>query len=417
MTDVSRIRPMLLLVSLLVVGGVGVVYWIEPPELIETRSWLPVVPEPLEQRLAVTGRIVPRALLTVSAPFESILQDKWFADDQLVARGQLLVKLDTDLLQMQIRESLAERLKAESAVRILAGWGDGEEVVRARRSLNSSQLSLADTRRKLAESEMLLRQGIVPRMEVDNLTQQVKAQSVEVKAALSELMLVSKRGEGDYQQVAELQLANARARHSSLLALQQQSEIRAPFAGIIVRLPAGQAGNAEKPVEPGVRLSQGQPLFGLANLERLSVQARVDEVDVNQLRVGMSVEISGDGFNDRLQGIVSTVSTQAIADDIQSDSATYHVTVAVPALDPVRQQRLRLGMSARLSILTYQNPNAIVLPAEAIGEEGGKHFVSYRSAVNGSETKREVTLGRAALNGVEVFGINGGFVRKEVDME
>nr|GFD04566.1 hypothetical protein [Tanacetum cinerariifolium] len=92
------------------------------------------------------------------------------------SRGQLLLRLNTDLLRMQIRDALAERLKAESAVHTLESWADGEEMARARRALSSSQLGLVDTHRKLAETQGLLEQGIVPRIEVDSLEQQLNTQ-------------------------------------------------------------------------------------------------------------------------------------------------------------------------------------------------------------------------------------------------
>jgi multidrug efflux pump subunit AcrA (membrane-fusion protein) len=201
-----------------------------------------------------------------------------------------------------------------------------------------------------------------------------------------------------------------------LLALEQRGQIKAPFAGIIVPLPEGPSGNADKPVEPGVRVTQGQPLFGLASFERLSVKAKVDESDINQLREGMPVEISGDGFDHVLQGTVRAVGAQAIASGMHVDSASYHVTVALPPLENVSQKNLRLGMTARLSVLTYQNPNAVVLPAGVIEEASGKHFVIYRADQHARETRREVTLGRATVDGVEVFGMDAGFVRREVSM-
>jgi multidrug efflux pump subunit AcrA (membrane-fusion protein) len=416
MTDRRVLKSKALKVGLTLAAAAALVYCIWPGEADSGQRWLAVVRAPLEHRVGLVGRIVPGSSITLTSPFEGHVEDKLFADDQRVVRGQLLLRISPDLLRMQIRDAMTERLKAQSAVQVLEGWLDGEEMARAKRALSSSQLNLADTRRKLAESQGLLAQGIVPRMEVDALGQQLKTQHLDVKAARAELHQVRKRGQGEHRQIADMQLANALARHESLLALEPRGEITAPFAGIVVRLPGRASGVDDKPVEPGVRLSQGQPLFGLASLERLHVQASVDEADINQLREGMPVDISGEGFDDQLRGIVSAVGTQSVA-DMRSDSASYHVTVAMPALDPASQQRLRLGMTARLSILTYQNADAVVLPADAVGEAGGKHFVIHRDSENGPETHRAVTLGHATVNGLEVFGVEAGFVRREVSMD
>jgi multidrug efflux pump subunit AcrA (membrane-fusion protein) len=416
MTDTCRFTSAFLLLCTLVASGAALVYWTSADEPIPEARWLSVIASPLEHRIGLTGRIVPGSSVTMTAPFDGYVAEKHFTDDQRVSPGQLLLSLDPALLHMQIRDALAERLKAESAVQAFEDWPNGEAMARARRALSTSQMALADTQRKLTETRELLEQGIVPRMEADSQVRQLQIQTLDVRAAQAELKQVSKRGQGEHRQIADMQLANTRARHETLLALEQRGQIKAPFAGIIVPLPEGPSGNADKPVEPGVRVTQGQPLFGLASFERLSVKAKVDESDINQLREGMPVEISGDGFDHVLQGTVRAVGAQAIASGMHVDSASYHVTVALPPLENVSQKNLRLGMTARLSVLTYQNPNAVVLPAGVIEEASGKHFVIYRADQHARETRREVTLGRATVDGVEVFGMDAGFVRREVSM-
>lgn len=417
MTDLWPHGAKWLKAGLILTACVALGLSLERDEPKSLQLWHAVVPGPIEHRIGLVGRIVPGTSIILTAPFEGHIEEKNFAEDQRVPQGELLLKIGPDLLHLQIRDSLAERLKAESAVQALDDWANGEEMARARRAVSTSQLSLDDTRRKLAETRTLLEQGIVPRMELDSLTQQLKTQTLDLDAARAELAQVRKRAKGEHRQIADMQLANARARHEALLALASRGEVRAPFPGIVMRLPEGASAGNEKPIEAGVRLSQGQPLFGLASVERLNVQARVDESDINQLREGMPVEIRGDGFEDLLQGTVTAVGAQAIASDMHGDNAAYHLVVALAPLEGAIQQRLRLGMSAHLSILTYHNPNAVVLPVDAVVEKGGQHFVVHRTAMNSPETRRSVTLGKATVSGVEVFGMDAGFVLREVGMD
>jgi multidrug resistance efflux pump len=72
-------------------------------------------------------------------------------------------------------------------------------------------------------------------------------------------------------------------------------------------------------------------LFGLANIERLKIVAKVSELDINQLHQGQAVEVLGDGFDgERLTGSVSVVSGLAIASDSQG-SAQFPVTLSIPS--------------------------------------------------------------------------------------
>ena len=72
---------------------------------------------------------------------------------------------------------------------------------------------------------------------------------------------------------------------------------------------------------------------------------QVDEADVNQLREGLPVEVSGDGFEGLvLQGSISAVGRQSITNDTQGAGASYLVTVSLPLLTIEQQAKVRLGM-------------------------------------------------------------------------
>ncbi|MDB5982392.1 MAG: transporter [Pseudomonas sp.] len=396
-------------------SGAGAFLYVEARSVTSiAEQWLPIEPAPLVQRVGLAGRIEPGALLTLTAPFEGIVQDKPVEEGQRVERGQRLVRLDTGLLQIQLRDARAELLKAQRAVQDLQGWNTGQDMARARRALSNSQLTLNDTERKLKETHRLLERGIVPRMDLDALKQQAQVQRLDLRAAEAELKDVEAKGRGEHRQIADMQLENANAKYVALRAQEVQRDISAPFAGIIVRLSGDANDSKARPLQQGARVSQGQALFGLANLEQLKVVAKVDESDINQLRVGLPVDITGDGFGGLLlNGRISSVGSQAQQAEFQGSGASYEIAVSLPALTPEQQQHIRLGMSARLSIITYQNPSAIVVPFAAINERDGQQFVSYRRAPEKEARRVDVSLGQATSEGIEVFGLFPGFIRTD----
>jgi hypothetical protein len=116
----------------------------------------------------------------------------------------------------------------------------------------------------------------------------------------------------------------------------------------------------------------------------------------------------GDGFDgERLKGFVSVVSGLAIASDTQG-SAQFPVTLSIPTLTPEQLQRVRLGMSARLNIVTYNNEQAIVIPSQAIEPD---MTVAYREAMDKPVERVKVTTGQSTAQGVEVFGLKPGLVK------
>lgn len=380
--------------------------------------WQRVRPEPLTLRLGLVGRLEADMTLTVSAPFDGTIQDKRITVGQRVERDQLLYTLDTAQLDVQVRQALAELLKAKRAVQDLANWESGQEVGRARRAVATARMGLADTERKLAETRSLLDRGIVPRLEVDALDQQARQQRLDLASAQAELTSTLARGQGENLQIADMELTNATAKHGDLAAARERRTIKAPFAGVAVNVPGPAIAAPMAPVQVGSRVTPGQPLIGMASVEHLKAIAKVDEADVNQLREGLPVEVSGDGFEGLvLQGSISAVGRQSITNDTQGVGASYLVTVSLPLLTIEQQAKVRLGMSARLSIITYRNDQAVVVPAAALARIGDDLTVVHRDTAEQPGRRIAVTEGRATTAGVEVFGVPAGYVEVPDDAE
>ena len=114
---------------------------------------------------------------------------------------------------------------------------------------------------------------------------------------------------------------------------------------------------------------------------------------------------------DSSSGVVGSVDeVPSVASDSQG-SAQFPVTLSIPKLTPQQLQRVRLGMSARLTIVTYNNDQAIVVPAQAISRGDGVMTVEYRAAMDKPVERVNVTTGQSTAQGVEVFGLKPGFVK------
>lgn len=322
--------------------------------------------------------------------------------------------MDPATLEVQLRDALSAQLKARRTVQEMQDWNSSPAVSRARRSLRTAEMTAGNTQRKLTESENLFKRGIIPRNELDDLKQQTQQQQLDLASARMDLQQAQAQGQGEYRQIADMELTNATVKYEALHTLLDGKEVKAPFSGIVVPAPGSNnspqsGGNNNAPVQAGSKVSQGQVLFGLANIERLKIVARVSELDINQLHPGQAVEVMGDGFDgERLTGSVSVVSGLAIASDSQG-SAQFPVTLSIPKLTAQQLQRVRLGMSARLTIVTYNNAQAIVVPSQAINRDD--MTVEYRAAMDKPVERVKVTTGQSTAQGVEVFGLKPGFVK------
>ncbi|ANF86884.1 Transporter [Pseudomonas antarctica] len=413
-TNKKRLLGATLIVLLTGAGVTALSHRSDAGQTNTAEQWLAVKPDSLVHQIGLVGKIEPDTTLTLTAPFDGNVLANLVEQGQRVEAGQVLLRMDPATLEVQLRDALSAQLKARRTVQEMQDWDSSPAVSRARRSLRTAEMTAGNTQRKLTESENLFKRGIIPRNELDDLKQQTQQQQLDLASARSDLQQAQAQGQGEYRQIADMELTNATVKYDALHTLLDGKEVKAPFSGIVVPAPGNNnspqsGGNNNAPVQAGSKVSQGQVLFGLANIERLKIVARVSELDINQLHQGQAVEVMGDGFDgERLTGSVSVVSGLAIASDSQG-SAQFPVTLSIPKLTAQQLQRVRLGMSARLTIVTYNNEQAIVVPSHAINRDD--MTVEYRAAMDKPVERVKVTTGQSTAQGVEVFGLKPGFVK------
>lgn len=374
-------------------------------------QWVQVQPRVVEQQLGLVGRIQAAHQETLAAPFDALIREVLVREGQSVAAGQALLRLDTTQLDIQQRQALAELLKAQRDAHQLRNWANSAEVARARRIVQAARAALTNTQANWRDTQALFERGIVARLELEALTQQLHAQQQDLLAAQDELRTVEARGQGEERRIAEMELSNAQARHRAVSLQSEQQVLRAPFSGVVIRPSVPEGG---KPIitQPGVQISQGTPLLTVIALDRLQVLTRVQEADLHRLSENLPVRITGDGFPDHtLTGRISAIAIQGQAADTLAAAAHYDLVVAVDTPKIEAAQGIRLGMSAQLAIVLYRNEQAIVVPAQALTTESdGSLSVLYRATPESMPSKRPVVPIQAFTQGIEVQGLPSGYI-------
>lgn len=358
---------------------------------------------PFTSRVTVLGTVAAGKAVPVLAPFDGVVRERRAQPGDRVEAGDVLVVLDTGEMQSRLRDARAGLLKAEMAVRALTRWEESPDVLRARRALQAAEAGLATTTRQVTETKTLLSRGVVARNEYDGLVQQRAAQELMVANARQDLAATLERGSDDNRRLAELDHQNAAARLDDLQAQVAAAELRAAAAGVLTRPPVGGPGTPLPPaVEPGARVSRGQPLYAIADAAALAVAGKVDEVDINRIRVGQPAWIESDAFPGAALA-ARVVGISAEADSQQGNRAPTFEVRAVFAGDGALRRGVRIGMSARLSIDVASDPQAIVVPIDAIREAAQAPHVVVRDPRSGETRSRDVVLGATRDDGVEVL--------------
>ena len=201
-----------------------------------------------------------------------------------------------------------------------------------------------------------------------------------------------------------------------LEALQEQKEdctIRAGISGVITAINVSEGSNFN-----------GGTIASIEGVERFIVEAQVEEYDVADIAVGMKVLVKTDATRDvEIEGVITYVAPRATNSgsasmsgfsslmggmdtssfSSSSGSATYLVKIELKE----QNDRLRLGMNAKTSIITEESTNVWSVPYDAVyTREDGTTYLEEVTSKNedGNYVTKEldVTVGLQGTYYVEV---------------
>ncbi len=291
-----------------------------------------------------------------------------------VAAGAVLITLSPIEAEAQSRESEANVAQIEARLSLVAGQPlDVERVPEVAAARASKELAEAD----FARIRTLLDQKVVSQAEFDLRRTQFEATSSQYAAARNAAL----------QQYRSYEAARARA--SIARKALADTEVRAPFSGLVV----------ERKVSAGDFVTRGTKIATIVKVSPLRVQLTVPEQSIAMVKPGQAVRVQVDAYPDRqFDGRVRFVSPS-----LRADQRALTVEAVIPNTDGV----LMAGMFVSADIELPAREPALLVPTEAIlpSTGGGRVFVLHADRAE----ERLVTLGMSFGTRTEILkGIAAG---------
>lgn len=364
-----------------------------------------VEPGELRSTLSLRGRLALGRIVQVVSPMESHVRAVHARPGQRVAHNDRLVDLDTGALAVEYRSARVEHIEARERLVALEDWENGAEMARARRAVRRGRIALEEAQSSLERAAFLLGEGLIPSSQHEEARRRHDNRRLDFEAAERELKGVMAQGGERAKEVARLNAENALAglrEHERKLGL---AEIRAPVAGVVVEA----RGLGIEPLAKGRAVAQGELLLSIGDFQRLSVTTSADEVDVRKIEVGQRAWIAGPGFPGlKVEGAVTHVSPRA-DERARRGTPQFEIVVTLDRLDAPTRDRLRVGMSAHVTIVVRHRPEALLIPLGAVELVDGKSFVGVVDQNSAAVERRAVELGLTTLDSVEVVeGLSAG---------
>ncbi|MDZ7961094.1 MAG: efflux RND transporter periplasmic adaptor subunit [Aulosira sp. DedQUE10] len=318
------------------------------------------------QTLGTTGSVAAADLIPV-LPQTNGLQIKKIPDNvqegAFVKKGQVLAVLDDSVLQTQISQAKAdmESKQADMASKQAdvtskqASASSNLAIVKQRQAdLAQAQARLEEAEKNYQRYQQLAASGAISQQELDTRSYTVKTARETVRLSEENIRSAQANVGGGQANtsIAQANVNKARAdvRSSAAKVGQLQTQLGqtlvvAPVSGIIAEKLArvGDVTGVPPQTQVGNIIGGTQKLFSIIRDRKLELQARVPEIQLPQVKVGASVEITSD--LDRLvkmQGRVREI--EPMVND-QRREATVKIDLPPTKL-------LKPGMFARAAITT-----------------------------------------------------------------
>ena len=328
----------------------------------------------LASSLSVAGQFQPYQQVDLHAKVSGYI--RWIKVDigDRVRQGEVLALLEVPELQNQVEGAQAEVRHSQS------------DITRARSEVVSAESTYSAvhaeyTRLEEASKE---RPGLIAEQELDDARakdQQAAAQVGVAKASLDAM---------------QQQLGVSSAARSRLETMSGYEQIIAPFTGVVTKRYA----------DTGTLIQAGQdnntatlPVVQVAESDLLRLRMPVPESDVPYIQVGGDVQVKVNATGHTFTGKIIRF-TRAL----DTNTRTMLTEVDVPNHD----LSLSPGMYAETTIQLQQKNDALILPAQAVVQNGDQSYVLVVDATNHVE-KLNVTLGIQTSNRVEITsGLHAG---------
>jgi multidrug efflux pump subunit AcrA (membrane-fusion protein) len=287
-----------------------------------------------------------------------------------VERGAVIAELETAEYDAAVALREAELRLAQSVLAAAEAFDPGS-VARAQAELEQTEATAALAAEAWERHEQLLRSRVVTPAEAEVALERHRVAQAQLEGARRALDL-ARTGGTEQRRQAEAARDRARAALESALVERSFASIRAPISGVVASV-ATQEGET-------VAAGLNAPTFlTIVDLERLQVEAYVDEVDIGKVQTGQRVSFTVDAFpGTDFGGHVSAVYPSAT---IQDNVVKYVTAVEI---DEASRGLLRPEMTANVRIL-LEARDVVAVPARAVRREGNANVAHV---VDGERTER-----------------------------
>ena len=344
----------------------------------------------LDLAVVATGSIVPVATVEVKSKASGLVKSLLVEEGDLVTSGQILIELDKELLQAQLREVEANRLAV--VARQQEAESDHVSAVSMKQKLKMDLRNLEDNlafhRKMVHRYETLFGEKLIAHSELDQRERGLQEASFACEALKSELLMQDAHIDAAQKAVARVkaEVSQAVATLDRAWENLRYATIRSSMKGTVLKRHVEVGDAVSSILQLG---SQATLLITLGDMNEVFFEGRVDETDIGRVFEGQKAQVRVDAFRDgSLPGKVIRIAPLGEEED---NVIGFEVRVSIS--DPERI--LRAQMSANAEIIVEEKRDILIIPENAvIYDKNRKTFAElYDPEVDGQKRRTPIQIG------------------------
>jgi multidrug resistance efflux pump len=353
--------------------------------------------------IRIAGTVEAVQATTISVPrlagqtIPSLVITRLIRPGTMVRIGDPIVEFDR---QEQLKNALDRRVELNDLEQQIRKK-EAEE--RANRTRDETEIQQAETTLARAQLDMV-KNEMLPRIQVEKNTQALEEAQAKLKQLKTTFDLKRNAAAADLRimQIRRDRADNAMRQAESNA---DKMSISSPIAGMAVLRSIWKSNNMAE-VQEGEEVRSGMPIVDVVNPDTMRVRAKVNQADINDLRVGQRVRIGLDAYPDLFfDGVVAQLSPLAARSVLSAKVRTFTAIIDVRGSHP----KLMPDLTASLDVELAREPAALVVPRDAIRRDGDRTIVRVQRG--SSFADQVVTVGSlSAHEAVVSSGLQEGAV-------
>jgi HlyD family secretion protein len=313
----------------------------------------------IARSVVATGKVEPLSKVDIKSKASGLIKYLYVNAGDRVQEGQLLVELDKETLEAQLKEARAVLKSAESSLQEMESQGKTLQANLHKAKLEAENKDYEFLAAEHKRQKELFKEGLISKSDIDSAEQKMQSAAIAKKSLGAEVGVKEAEIEQNVRTIEKAKSAviQAQAQYERAEEDLKYASIRSPISGVVLSREVEVGDAVSSILQLG---SNATLIMTLGDVRELYIKGKVDETDIGLVKMNQPVRITVDAYKNRtFQGKVYQIAPMGV----EKDNVT-RFEVRVSILNDL--DLLKANMSANAEIILEEHHDVLLIPESAL---------------------------------------------------